>query len=248
MALKRRAILIEASSLSGEPDLPGARIDVNNWRDHLTSNLGGAWDEGEIQEMHAPTRQELSINLALAATDDYVFLAFSGHGCHVNGKDLDESVVQLNDRETAPVRLLNPNNPRCTIVVDACRQVVSAELLTERMMFGSLVTKAAEDRAAYRELFDRAVLQAERGAIFMYACDIGEAAGESSRSGGYYSQYLVQCSKDWHGNAPSGSSYYFSTWNAHACAAARTTARRGQQRPQYDGGRRNGHFPMAVKP
>jgi hypothetical protein len=248
MALKRRAILVEASNLNGHPDLPGARVDVDNWRQHLVSNWGGAWEDAEIQVKHKPTWQDLCITLALASYDDYVFLAFSGHGGHVRDKDLDESLVQLNESESVPVRLLNPNSARCTIVIDACRQVVSRDMFIENAFLAARMEKAAADRAAYRELFDRAVSASERGAIFMYACAVGEAAGESARSGGFYSQYLVQCSKDWHDNTPSGENSAFSAWNAHTCAANRTTQRRPQQHPQYDGGRRNMHFPMAIRP
>ena len=47
--MNRKAILIEASDVRGLKDLPGARVDIKNWKGYLKSLLGGTWTDTEIK-------------------------------------------------------------------------------------------------------------------------------------------------------------------------------------------------------
>lgn len=247
--MKRKAFLIESAQLQGQDDLPGARIDISNWKNYLLSDEGGAWEPEEIQTFSKPSRTALLARLAQESLTDYVFIAFSGHGFHIKGKDLDESMICLNDTENVPVNAMNPGNPRCSFVIDTCRELLLEEAITTAFAANEMIRSAEyRDRAAYRGIFDAAVQMAERGIIRLFACDVDEAAGESPRSGGFYTTSLIRCCIDWHHGAPTGASRYYSTSSAHSCAAMRTTQRQPQQHPQYNGGRRNNHFPLAVKP
>jgi len=182
-------------------------------------------------------------------TTPYVFITFSGHGLHFKGKGLEESHICLNDNENVPVNAINPGNPRCTFVFDACRQLILQKGLTETFSANEMIKNAAYvDREKYRQLFDDAVKQAEQGIIQLFSCDIDEAANESPVDGGYYTNELIRCCRTWHDQADLGNRFYYSTWNAHSCAATQTNSKSPQQHPKYNGGRRNKHFPLAIKP
>ncbi|MGO9567869.1 MAG: caspase family protein [Desulfomonilaceae bacterium] len=248
MAFARKAILVEASRVPGESDLPGARVDVVNFRDYLLSASGGAWETSEIVILNTPSWKELRPNVVTAKQADYVFITFSGHGAHKRNGDLDESELCLKG-DDIPVSEWNPGNPRCLFIVDACRTLITEERLLEHAMITkAMKSEAGPVRQAYRNLFDQAVTQAEKGIIWLYSCKVGEAAGESGVSGGYFSSGLIYCCKDWHDKTESGKRSYLGSGNAHSCAAERTTRRVQQQNPVYEGGRRRYHSPMAVKP
>ena len=243
--LTRAAILIESSNIPRESDLPGARLDVTNWRQHLCSDYGGAWDAAEITILNTPTWASLKGLLSQHSNTDYVFIIFSGHGYHVVGKDIDETRICLTGSDEIPVASVNPGNPRCTFVVDSCRGVVREEdLSVPKIAMESLMQKTASSRDAYRRTFDQAIQQCERGVIRLYSCDLEESAHESSRSGGYFSTFLMACCDNWHDRTSERS--YYPMDLAHRCAAGRTTGKVPQQHPQYEGGRRRKHFPLAV--
>jgi hypothetical protein len=244
--MKRKALLIESSRLTGQPDLPGARIDIRNWRSFLRSDVGGAWNDDEIISLNNPSWPALQGQLILQSSTDYVFITFSGHGEHIREKDIDESKIYLTENDKVLVRQINPGNPRCTFIIDACRGLVTPEALPVAIAMS--ISKAVSDRQAYRDLFDAAIEQAEKGIIRVFSCSIDEAAGESAISGGYYTTALMDCCTDWHRSHDSGKRYYYPINSAHDCASSRTTERNKQQHPQYNGGRRNKHFPLAVKP
>lgn len=247
--MKRKAFLIESSRLQSHPDLPGARVDVLNWKNFLLSDEGGAWEEKEIVTLSNPTRIMLQGLLALEASTDYVFITFSGHGFHIKGKDLDESMICLNTTENVAVSAVNPGNPRCMLIIDACRQLVQEDVLIEMSAANLILLSAASpNRVAYRNIFDIAVTQAERGVIRLFSCDIDEAANESPHSGGFYTNALVECCRYWHDNIAANKKLYYPAWDAHQSAAIHTTLRNAQQHPQYSGGRRNKYFPLVVKP
>lgn len=249
MALTRRAILIESSNVAGLTDLPGARIDVENWSAFLRSRAGGAWSDSEISILRKPKWVQLKRILDQNQATDYVFITFSGHGDHVRARDLDETRVCLNEDDDVLVASMNPGNPRCSFVVDSCRGlVVDEEIVEEAVAVHLGVRKEAASNYEYRRLFDDAVQHCEKGIAHLYACDIGENADESRRSGGYFSRYLVDCATEWHRQVDPGNRQYYPLDQAHSCASGRTTRRRPQQHPQYEGGRRRHHFPIAVCP
>lgn len=253
--MNRKAFLIESSTIKRDPpvaDLPGARVDVRNWKAHLQSNHGGGWTENEIEILRHPTKSYLKARLLLEKTTDYVFITFSGHGFHFRGKELDDSLICLNDNvsDDIPVTEINPGNPRCTVVVDSCREVVFEKMARVESFRESLIALNADRsdlRLRYRAVFDAAVMQAGSGVIRMFACNIDETADESASSGGLYTRSLIDCCSEWHDRTASGQPFYYPTLEAHQCATQKTTGRQPQQAPQYEGGRRMHHFPLAVK-
>ena len=199
--MTRRAILIESSNISGEKDLPGARIDIVNWEAFLRSPLGGSWSDSEILILRKPLPLILMLEIA-AAANKYCFVAFSGHGS--NGK------IALNDsRRDFPISLLLPRGNQGTMLIDSCRGTGPAQQ-TEALLakIASFLAENAvppvsrispEAGAAlariktlrYRNQFDAALARATNGIVTMLSCSTGEAAGENPESGGYYTSAII---------------------------------------------------------
>lgn len=246
--MTRKAFLIESSNLKGETDLPGARLDVDHLSFYLQSPIGGAWRSGEIEIMHKPKWEKLKKELEAVKNEDYVFISFSGHGYHPKDGDVDDTKVMLCEEESIPVWEINPGNDRCTFVIDSCRNLEVEEGLVDRVLAEETFAKTAADKSEYRRIFDLAVAQADKGIIRLYSCGIDESAAESKLRGGLFTSSLIECANEWHQRASVGQSLYYSTEKAFECASVRTTTRTPQQKPDYEPGRRNKHFPFGVKP
>jgi len=243
--MKRRAILIEASAAPGQDLLPGAALDVDTLKAWLSSNPGGAWEEDEIKVLRNPNISLVKANLILARSCDFAFITFSGHGSHPRGGDFDETEILVNDG-ILRASDLNCGAPRCSIVIDACRYV-GPEIITESFKRGVGVVKYSRDRTreAHREMFELEVNSSDKGAIFMFSCDINEFAGESSLTGGYFTKYLVESGNAWYEkNSGRG---VLNTQMAFLTTSLGVTQRVPQQHPKYEAGRRMRHFPFSVR-
>jgi hypothetical protein len=240
--MKRFALLIEASEVPNEDKLPGAKADVANFREWICSKPGGAWFTTEIVELHTPTLSEVKKAITAAGKMDFAFVTFAGHGIH--SQELDETKACLRDGRMV-IRDLIPNVERCTIVVDACRNVVSERLLEsiEFSLARQKYMKFAEDRNARRD-FEVQVAKAEKGYEFLYSCGLNESAGDTP-TGGFFSWYLVQGGNEFAQRNEGGKNWY-SVKSAFNFAAKKTTERHRPQHPQFEPGRRTEHFPFAV--
>ena len=243
----RAAILIESSDIKNEQDLPGARKDIENWKNFLISNQGGAWEYSEISVLHRPTLVQLKSILNSHRYKDYVFIAFSGHGYHIQNADIDETKICLNETEEPSVFSINPANDRCTFIIDACRGIINEQELRKSLFAEEMINKLSLSRIVYRELFDKSVMRAEKGIIRLYSCSINESASESPL-GGTYSKFLIEVAQNWHEKTTHGDGNLLLLNRAHDLAAKLTTKKTPQQHPEYQGGRRLFHFPIAVCP
>lgn len=239
--MKRFALIIEASEVPGETVLPGAKADADTYHNWLYSRPGGDWFGEEIVTLHTPAVAEVRRALAQAGKVDYAFITFSGHGYHA--KELDLTKVCLRDGQMT-VRSLIPDTDRCTVVVDACRNVMAEEIREAVHLSTAVLNKAAAATRNFRAEFERQVGLAEKGAEFLYSCDLDESAGEG-RAGGYFSRSLVvtgelfaEQNADGRGWLPMNRAFGF--------AAAMTTDRNRFQHPQFEPGRRLAHFPFGV--
>lgn len=240
--MKRNALLIECSD-SCYGDLPGASQDVENYRRYLLSAIGGAWTSSEIQTISNPSTKSLREAIAGLRSADYSLVTFSGHGYHVQGKDVSESKICLKDKgDEMFVYELNPGNDRCLLICDSCRNIhVIEETRASIMKFAAELTT---NSIRSRQLFESAVGQAEKGLIRIFGCNLGESADESS-AGGLFSKNLVETG-NWWAAQPPASQGCLNAKDAFVYASAITKKRMPQQNPQYEPGRRIYHFPFAV--
>ena len=257
--MKRKAILIESSNVLGENDLPGARIDIENWVRFLSSRIGGAWETDEIVILRKPSLSQLDYALK-QASERYCFLAFSGHGA--------DGVVALNDfSKQVPVSLLRPHGKKGVALIDSCRGKTEttkldfgiqkhADTLNEAVA-NSVTLSAKEGRATnfsekgahtnelvelvYGRIRFKAELEkADAGIVSMLSCSSGEAAGESRTAGGYYTSALLGAAVSFH-TVTKGEGF-FSTKEAHDYAVRIMPK---QQNPEYSPANR--WFPFAIK-
>lgn len=239
--MKRFALIVEASEVPDEDKLPGAVADAENYYAWLYSKSGGDWFGSEIVALHTPTVSEVNQAVASAGKVDYAFVAFSGHGFHHGG--LDETQVCLRGGFMAARRLM-PNADRCAIIVDACRHVLGEEVRESIKLsatYNKAFTYAERD---YRKDFEVEMASADKGTVFLFSCDLDEAAGEGSR-GGYFSRALYQVGLDFRLSNTEGKNW-LSMDKAFSRAAAKTRTRNPQQNPRFQSGPKSKHVPFAV--
>lgn len=243
--MKRKALLIEASATPGETALPGAAKDPDVIKRFLKSQAGGEWEESEIEILRNPSCFEVKLSVKLASVADYAFVAFSGHGHHVVGKGVDETRICLRDGQMSAYEL-NTGSDRCTVVIDACRKVTHLVENVEKyararaMLFSNTLVKRG-----YRQYFDKQLEECGTGVIYLYSCNLNEAAGENSE-GGFFTLFLVDSGETWHDSQASRWNQCYTLEDSFKSAAAMTTKRQPQQHPVYDPGRRLDSFPFAV--
>jgi hypothetical protein len=248
--MNRKAILIESSKIKGHTELLGARVDIENWKNFLLSDLGGAWKASEIVCLSHPFSSDVERELRSDLTA-YCFVAFSGHGA--------DGTVALNDANmSCPISMLSPKGSRGAIIVDACRGVEEAVGYTatrkiaalnearegpvlNRALFGKATDFAlANERSTdeclrygfppnpERRIFEAALDKSSAGLVKMLACATGQGAAEDPLAGGYYTSLLMQAAKKWNGNY--GTESVYTTKRAHDYAAEKLPP---QQTPEY---------------
>lgn len=257
--MQRKAIIIESSNIKGESYLPGAAVDALNWKDFLRSDLGGNWLDSEIESHSNPMGVTIQRILRAAASGDYTFVVFSGHG--------SEGSVCLNDYEHYfPIASLTPLSTKGTLILDTCRGSDGGE----RYSFPSMTKKSeyivianSESRSVMtamnervenfsnvqnvitpRSLWDRYLQKAAVGNAKMQSCSKGQSAGEDPNSGGYYTSLLMLSAKQWHQTAISMEQH--TTHDAHSYARSHMP---NGQRPEYTSSPASTfrEFPFAVK-
>lgn len=205
--MQRYALLIEASNVTGEEDLPGARNDVIAMRNFLMSPPGGAWRHDEIEIVNKPQYRSVFEKL-LDHKEDYSLVYFSGHGSEcVQGCPS----VCLNDTEmTIPVTCLYPKSKYGIVITDCCRGNGMVETLNENMKKASFSFEEAFDATdvTSRNLWDAALSQCIRsntddGIVEMLACQYNEAASEieAPEAYGLYTHAIINAAKNWYQEA-----------------------------------------------
>ena len=269
--MSRKAIIIEASNVRGEQVLPGAIQDVKNWRDFLTSNLGGAWDSTDIISLSKPDISLVDELLTLHR-DKYVLIAFSGHGFeHKSSSWQSQGIpkVLLNDKEKdIDIKKLHPKGTRGSLFVDACRAEVISESVscdfstrgvtavslennyylhlrkTADSLAMSSTSQIATDPGRYKAYWLQKLQESNHGIVTMQSCSINEEAAEDPDAGGLYTTLLIHNAKQWWQQTYSTPLCY-STKDVHEAAKNQIQKRRPQQTPEYSPS--NVHFPFAVK-
>jgi hypothetical protein len=249
--MKRRAILIEASNVKGQDDLPGARVDIKNYTQYLTSQAGGYWYPDELVTLNKPSLATLNAEIKKAEFEaEYLFISFSGHGYMKRPpanvfpapSETTLTILCLNDTQEISLSQINPTIKNF-VIVDSCRQLeklVKAMKIQDMMAF-------AESRSVNvaRVIFDNAVRDAGPGQIIAYSCGVNETAGEDPNRGGFFSAAMMECGFNL---SKTGQQRAIPTDQVFECAYRSVKTVAAQQNPKYLPGRRIGsHFPFAVK-
>jgi|SRR5579871_5822094 len=230
--MKRQAILIAVSPKSDT--IPSVFDDISCWQNFLRSDIGGGWDEPVIAKNYG--RKEI-LSIVNAAKDaEYSFLVFAGHGKRIAAdRPWPETELRLSDDDTILERELNPGTPSCTLILD-CWRSNSGQGETAKAEINSL-HEDVNNRAKCRDLYDQSIKRAERGLVSIYAPELKSASDDRLS----FSQCLVREAVAWaqknHGvlSIQSG------------VALATKATRNISCQPEYNGGRRLRHFPLAVR-
>ena len=207
--MSRKAIIIESSQVEGLDDLNGARKDAKNWNNFLLSNLGGAWSSRDIVVLNTPLMSDV-LSAISESSVDYLFVAFSGHGGIVDGKE----VICLKNGDY-PISLLKKlicdRCPKATLVLDCCRsEDENVDVQVERSVpqfesqgrarsthhdgpaycrtgahhFGEIIDEdfstPSIQMSSFASVWLDSLNNCSEGLVTMWACSRGQSAGEDS--------------------------------------------------------------------
>jgi hypothetical protein len=246
--LRRRAILIGCGGEEGSEEyLPGVTVDLENYWKFLNSDEGGAWDEGEITVLEEPPWRLAATHLLGGERYHFTLTSFHGHGAFDPYRR--KTQIQFGDGLMVDLVQLRTGSQRELIMTDSCRTF--PEPIPEgRIKIGADFgyEPNARRRASCRQLYDRALASADPGTSFVLGCGVGEAADESPDGGGEFSDALISVCDAWSAvpTRPLASAV-LTISDAIGMTQGVLQRRRVTQRPTYRGGRRQRHFPIAVR-
>lgn len=182
--ISRGAIIIGCPGPSNN-FLPGVNPDINNIKKFLLSDKGGSWNTDEIVLLDNPTEQR--VNQVIANTKkDYLLIYFSGHGY----TDLRKRrMISLKDSSIPDTNLLN-DSPRQLVIIDACRNFVSAGI-------GGLNIQPEgsnnfESFSTY-DFFSEQIMLSPYGKIIVHSTQSGYSSYDT-RDGGVFTTNLLKVS------------------------------------------------------
>ena len=157
-------------------------------------------------------------------------VVFSGHGF----TKLNSTWVELREGHEIDSNELRVARIKQTIILDCCRKPVPPARMTA--LDEKVAKKAApllhpEDCRTY---YDKRIDECPAECVVMYACSVGELAGDDSQRGGTYSYSLLQASKAWAGDSTTDTSKkynIFSVVRAHEEGVTLVRSVRPQQNP-----------------
>lgn len=241
MTITRQAILIGAPNVP--PFLPGVLKDLRDLEAFLKSPTGGKWRSDEITVLNSPSPEIIKLHLEMAKHKDYVFISCSGHGEHRVGAGADSTVILLDDRKSIAINEMNPKNKRHFVLVDVCRAVVKAKLISESAALTKALLDSAHVNVDHRKVFDTALSKTTEGRIVAYSCDINQSAGEDE-AGGYFTQSMLRAAGAYASHADQGK--VVDIEKAFKVAKQNTYDTNAPQTPVLLAGRRNDYFPFAI--
>lgn len=179
----RRALIIYCDN-TNSGHLPGPVWDNYNIRNYLMSHIGGDWFETEIKSVRNPSSKDVILLVgSFLNKADYSFIVFSGHG-YFSGSNMIQYLELYNG--SFPINILKTNSPRQTIIIDACRGLVSLNENQQKGLSGFLPEPFIGDPMANtRYLFDRLILQADEGLTVLYSASINQTSLDTNLGGAY---------------------------------------------------------------
>jgi hypothetical protein len=188
---RRALILFCTDTESGHLD--GPEYDNANYRDFLTSNLGGGWYDNEILSIKNPTALKVhnAVTQFLKGAD-YTFIIFSGHG-YLNTADNNRQYLELLDKDIS-ILGLRTKALRQTLIIDACRGYHTPK---QAIIKGFSDTyENFEGTSSTRRIFETAIARAESGWTILFAASKSQTALDTG-GGGAYLLSLLKFAEIW---------------------------------------------------
>jgi len=248
--MKRHALIIGNAGESGAQNYcQGVAKDLFNYAAFLQSPLGGGWYSSEITKLDRPSCQSARAEIEVLKRADYSIAIFSGHGC--TDSKINSLRLELRTGQELSGNELGNGAKRHTAIFDCCRIVVSSTVTEERIL-KAVKARAYMDVQTCRQYYELAISKCPEGVVTMYACKLGEAAGDDAQSGGAYSSNLMLSAQNWSDirNINTTTDWdLYSVVEAHEAAKSRVEANpfTRQQHPVLGNKPRSGpYFPFAV--
>ena len=182
--MNRKAILIGNTN-----GLNGVKVDLVKFKKFLQTDIGGAWNDTEIQIIQNPARIDLlrEIEIAKILKFDYTIVMFSGHG----GYEKRNTQLEINSKgETIPETDLMNISKRQLNIYDCCRKVVPEEgTKADSMAFGGYFAESAKQQI--RQAYDKRIMEAIEQQASLYSCSIDEYSFDSNDGAIYLQNFLT---------------------------------------------------------
>ena len=239
--MNRKALIVYCTD-TNSGKLTGPKMDNENIRKYLKSDVGGQWYDDEIISLENPTIGKVRRCIANEFDDaDNSFIVFTGHGGidETDGQDYLEVV----DGDVSLSTLIT-DAPRQTLIIDACRGYFRRIPDSLQKSFSN-VYEYFSGHPNTRIIFDRAVSQAEEGLTVLYSASANQSSLDTNKGGAYLYSLLSIC-KEWE-KVDKGREEYLGLKNAHEMACEYlwdnflTT-----QKPAMNIEKRKFYFPIAV--
>lgn len=238
--MKRKGLIIG----SPDKDIPGVIDDMRNYRAFFESAAGGGWFASEITTLTSPSKSEVQRELKNLTNADYSIVVFAGHGCY--SKVERTTLLQLQPGVHIDEYLLKEGSPRHTLIIDACRVHVDVPLV-EEIRKAVLAAERFADTSSSRAIFDDHLRKCRPDLAVMYACSVGEGAGDCAGQGGAYSATLLKQSTDWASSYANKAARVLSISEAHEQTTPLVQRQRGgRQTPTATFPRTVPRFPFAI--
>ncbi len=201
--MKRRVIIItNAGKVGSENYCQGVYKDKENYISFLKSGYGGYYSDSEIRYLDKPSREKVREELSLLTKNEIEFsiIVFCGHGWYSTMSE--SNIFELNDNGDLIDSLeLRTNAKKRIIIEDNCREPYS-EYITDNLIksfsAGGLFEEYHKriNPEECKKYYNKKISECPEQVIIGQACSIGETAGDSSSTGGYYSSCLLKKTKE----------------------------------------------------
>ena len=196
-AMRRRALILHyAGDVTNY--LTGVSADIENIKNFLRSNYGGAWEDSEITVTpNNSSVNDLKCYFNESVESTYYYLIFyTGHGSYIEGKG---SIYWLNNQEyinDAWLQNCIGKKAAAMLISDSCQVIEKLQEggILEQRSFSVETLKSVREEC--RVLYNETLRKLPSG-MFVTASSVspGEEAAEDSKLGGYYIHSLLQAAK-----------------------------------------------------
>ena len=246
--MKRLALILANPGEAGAPNYcEGVNLDVEAYSQFLRANFGGAWYSSEIDVLKRPSVAQARLALGKLKGVDYGLVIFAGHGEYITSKKT--TVLELRRGEEIDSLELRSGASKQTVVLDCCRSIAPES--KRAVVFAEAMQKRADTSAdSCRFYYEKRISECPSSVSILWACTIGETAGDDRTRGGYYSLGLLDESENWAKNSTTDVSKNYSILSvveAHDKATPTVLRLSGErQHPTIEKVRSGPYFPFAV--
>ena len=195
MMNRKMLIIANPGETGAENYCAGVHQDVVRYKNFFISNSGGAWDPKEIKTLIRPFSSQVDYALKELKTADYSIVVYCGHGY---SRKSGTTMVELRTNNDYDSNNFNQGAHKHTVILDCCRATYEPiyESAQERYDLRDSIEHSIVRNQA-RARFDNAIQSCPSGLVVLYACSIGETAGDDEVKGGVYSHALRSAAIRW---------------------------------------------------